>query len=186
MERTLARFRELVDAEDFFAFFGLPYDPKVVQVNRLHILKKFSLHLEAFEQEHAGEPMEDGERLAGYCKALEQAYGDLARSSGVEQRLFKVFHREPSAVLIPPERLGRGNGKAGGLKEKVEAVLREVSPLLQSDGGDVELVDVIETTVMLRLKGACAGCPSSKATLANVLEQRLREAAPEIENVLSV
>ncbi|MBI5379126.1 MAG: NifU family protein [Nitrospirae bacterium] len=72
------------------------------------------------------------------------------------------------------------------MREKVERVLAEVRPLLQSDGGDVELVDVIETTVMLKLQGACAGCPSSKATLANVLERRLKETAPEIENVLAV
>lgn len=182
MERTWEQFRRLVDAEDFFAFFDLPYDPQVVRVNRLHILKKFSLLMEAFDRKQAGKPIEEAERLGGYRQALEQAYHDLARSSGVEQKLFKVFHRRAVAVVPFQERTGSGVT----LREKVERVLAEVRSLLQSDGGDVDLVDVIETTVMLKLQGACAGCPSSKVTLANVLEQRLKEAAPEIENVLSV
>jgi nitrogenase-stabilizing/protective protein len=183
MERTLEQFRRLVDAEDFFAFFDLPYDQQVVRVNRLHILKKLSLLIEAFDRKQVGKPIEEAERLGGYRQALVQAYHDLARSSGVEQKLFKVFHRQ--AVSAAPLPQG-GTGRSAALQEKVERVLAEVRPLLQSDGGDVELVEVIETTVMLKLQGACAGCPSSQSTLANVLEQRLKEAAPEIENVLSV
>jgi len=43
------------------------------------------------------------------------------------------------------------------MKEKVEAALKQIRPLLQSDGGDVELVDVIDGVVKVRLKGACSG-----------------------------
>ena len=50
------------------------------------------------------------------------------------------------------------------MKEKVEAVLARVRPALQSDGGDVELVDANEGIVRLKLKGACAGCPMATTT----------------------
>jgi len=43
------------------------------------------------------------------------------------------------------------------MKEKVEAALNQIRPLLQSDGGDVELVDVIDGVVKVKLKGACSG-----------------------------
>ncbi len=51
------------------------------------------------------------------------------------------------------------------MKEKIEAVLTQVRPALQADGGDVELVDVSEGIVKLKLKGACAGCPMATITL---------------------
>ena len=47
------------------------------------------------------------------------------------------------------------------MKEKVEAAIEKIRPMLQADGGDVELVDVQEGIVTVRLQGACAGCPIS-------------------------
>ena len=61
------------------------------------------------------------------------------------------------------------------MKEKVEAVLAQVRPVLQGDGGDVELVEVSDDGVVkLRLKGACAGCPMSTMTLRNGIEKVLK------------
>jgi len=72
------------------------------------------------------------------------------------------------------------------MKEKVVAVLAQIRPALQSDGGDVELVDVNEGIVRLRLKGACAGCPMATMTLRHGIEQIIKEQIPEIKEVLAV
>ena len=72
------------------------------------------------------------------------------------------------------------------MKENVEAVLDQVRPTLQSDGGDVELVDVNEGVVRLKLKGACAGCPMATMTLRNGIERILKEKIPEVKEVIAV
>ena len=72
------------------------------------------------------------------------------------------------------------------MKEKVEAVLAQVRPALQADGGDVELVDVKEGIVRLKLKGACAGCPMATMTLRNGIERILKEQVPEVKEVIAV
>ena len=72
------------------------------------------------------------------------------------------------------------------MKEKVEAALAQVRPALQADGGDVELVDVKEGVVSLKLKGACAGCPMATMTLRNGIERILKEQIPEIKEVIAV
>jgi len=73
------------------------------------------------------------------------------------------------------------------LREKVEKFLEEIRPMLQADGGDVELVDVTaEGVVKLRLKGACGSCPMSTYTLKLGIEERLKEAVPEVKEVEQV
>jgi Fe-S cluster biogenesis protein NfuA len=73
------------------------------------------------------------------------------------------------------------------LKERVEAVLNKVKPLLQRDGGDVELVDVQpDGVVKVRLTGACAGCPMSTMTLKNAIEETIKKEIPEIKSVIQV
>ena len=54
------------------------------------------------------------------------------------------------------------------MKDQVQEVLNVIRPSLQADGGDVELVDVKDGIVSVRLKGACAGCPMSTMTLKRV------------------
>ena len=74
------------------------------------------------------------------------------------------------------------------LKEKVEAVLAQVRPALQADGGDVELVDVSESegVVKLKLTGACSGCPMATMTLRHGIERLLKEQIPEVQEVVAV
>ena len=73
------------------------------------------------------------------------------------------------------------------MKEKVAKVIETVRPMLQADGGDVELVEVTpEGVVKLRLTGACGGCPMSTYTLRMGIERRLKEAIPEIKAVEQV
>ncbi len=71
------------------------------------------------------------------------------------------------------------------MKDKVEAVLDKIRPGLVADGGNVELVDVNDGVVTVRLVGACAGCPMSSMTLKNGIEQILRREIPEIKEVLA-
>jgi len=72
------------------------------------------------------------------------------------------------------------------MKERVEAALEEIRPALQADGGDVELVDVTEGVVKVRLKGACSGCPMSTMTLKQGIERLLKERLPEVKEVIAV
>jgi len=72
------------------------------------------------------------------------------------------------------------------MKEKVEKALNDVRPSLQADGGDVELVDVENNIVKVRLKGACAGCPMSQMTLKQGIERYIKKLIPEIISVESV
>ena len=72
------------------------------------------------------------------------------------------------------------------MREKVEAALAQVRPALQADGGDVELVDVKDGRVMLRLTGACGGCPMATMTLRLGIERALKEQVPEVKEVIAV
>jgi Fe-S cluster biogenesis protein NfuA len=72
------------------------------------------------------------------------------------------------------------------MREKVEEILKQIRPSLQADGGDVELVDVVDGIVKLRLKGSCAGCPMSQMTLAFGIERVLKEKVPEVKKVEAV
>ncbi len=72
------------------------------------------------------------------------------------------------------------------MKEKVEQVLDKIRPSLQADGGDVELVDVDEGVVKVRLTGACGGCPMSQMTLKMGIERILKKEIPEVQEVVSV
>ncbi|MFH1993405.1 MAG: NifU family protein [Pseudomonadota bacterium] len=71
------------------------------------------------------------------------------------------------------------------MKEKVQKSIDKIRPMLQADGGDVELVEVKDGVVKVRLKGACAGCPMSQMTLKNGIERFLKQEIPEIKSVQS-
>lgn len=70
--------------------------------------------------------------------------------------------------------------------DKVTKALDSVRPALQSDGGDVELVDVKDKKVFVRLTGACEGCPSSTVTLKRGIMTALKKLAPEVEELIEV
>ena len=71
------------------------------------------------------------------------------------------------------------------MKERVEEVLEKVRPSLVRDGGNVELVDVNDGVVTVRLTGACAGCPMSTMTLKMGIEQILKQEIPEVKEVVA-
>jgi Fe-S cluster biogenesis protein NfuA len=71
------------------------------------------------------------------------------------------------------------------LKQRVQQVIDMVRPAIQSDGGDVELVDVSASgVVQLRMHGACIGCPSATMTLRMGIERNLRQRVPEVSEVV--
>jgi len=72
------------------------------------------------------------------------------------------------------------------MKEQVQAALDKVRPSLQADGGDVELVDVVDGVVKVRLTGACGGCPMSQMTLKMGIERVLKKEVPEVKEVIGV
>jgi Fe-S cluster biogenesis protein NfuA len=71
------------------------------------------------------------------------------------------------------------------MKEKVQAALDKIRPALQADGGDVELVDVKDGIVKVKLTGHCGGCPMSQITLKRGIERVLKEQVPEVKEVVS-
>lgn len=64
--------------------------------------------------------------------------------------------------------------------EKIQAVLDEIRPALQADGGDVEFIDFNDGIVSVRMQGACGSCPMSVMTLKQGIEARMKERIPEV------
>ncbi len=73
------------------------------------------------------------------------------------------------------------------MKKKVEALLNDVRPKLQADGGDVELIDISDDGIVkVKLLGACNGCPMARMTLKMGIERYLKEKVPGVQEVVSV
>jgi Fe-S cluster biogenesis protein NfuA len=68
-------------------------------------------------------------------------------------------------------------------RERVAAVIERVRPLIQNDGGDIELVEVADNRATVRMSGNCVGCPSASMTLFMGLEQALKDEIPEFEEL---
>jgi len=72
------------------------------------------------------------------------------------------------------------------MKEIVEKALDKIRPSLRADGGDIELIDVVDGVVKVRLTGACGGCPMSQMTLKMGVEKVLKQQVPEVKSVETV
>jgi Fe-S cluster biogenesis protein NfuA len=72
------------------------------------------------------------------------------------------------------------------VREKVEKAIDEIRPFLQADGGNIELIDVQEGIVKVKLVGACGSCPMSQLTLKRGVEARLKAQIPEVKEVIAV
>jgi len=93
---------ELESAEDFLNYFGVPFDPAVVHVSRLHILQRYHDYLAK-----EGEPQGDeAGRRAAYQGLLQRAYQDFVESTPQDEKVFKVFRmHEPQVAFVPVESL---------------------------------------------------------------------------------
>jgi Fe-S cluster biogenesis protein NfuA len=73
------------------------------------------------------------------------------------------------------------------MREKVEKTLNKIRPMLQADGGNVELVEVTDDGVVkLKLTGSCGCCPMSQMTLKMGIERILKEEIPEIKEIIAI
>jgi len=99
---------ELESAEDFLVYFGIDFDPAVVQVNRLHILQRFHDYLAEVDEM----PESDAKRYALHADLLAGAYQDFVTSDARTEKVFRVFRRgEPQVAVVPLSDLaGQLNG----------------------------------------------------------------------------
>jgi len=89
---------ELGSAEDFLEYFGVEYQPRVVHVNRLHILQRFHDYLAEVDVM----PEQESERFALYAGLLDGAYRDYVNSDAVTEKVFRVFQaQQPQEILVP-------------------------------------------------------------------------------------
>jgi len=72
------------------------------------------------------------------------------------------------------------------MRERIEVALDRIRPALRADGGDVELVDVQDGVVTVRLTGACGSCPMSTMTLRTGVERAIKQEIPEIKKLVAV
>ncbi len=75
---------------------------------------------------------------------------------------------------------------ASETKNNVEKALEEIRPFLVSDGGNIKLLSIDDTTVKVQLEGACTGCSVNQMTLKNGVEATIKKYAPEIKEVINV
>lgn len=99
----LDELQQLSSAEDFFETLGVAYEPQVVHVARLHILRRMGQYLRGSDVEGALERADDAALFALCRDHLAQAYADFVASSPIEQRLFKV-HKDAIAPKPEPNR----------------------------------------------------------------------------------
>ena len=78
---------------------------------------------------------------------------------------------------------GSATTEASDLHARVEGVLAQIRPYVQQDGGDLELIDIVDGIVQIRLAGSCVGCMYSMMTLQAGVERMLKEQVPEIKAV---
>jgi nitrogenase-stabilizing/protective protein len=100
MNAIIAALNGLSSAEEIFAHFELPFDPAVLNVNRLHILKRFNQYLARAGGCEGLAPNAAFETAQGL---LRQAYEDFLHSTAAEQKVFRVF--QGATRRIPVERL---------------------------------------------------------------------------------
>ncbi len=70
--------------------------------------------------------------------------------------------------------------------QNVEKALSEIRPFLESDGGNIKLLSIEDTTVKVQLEGACSGCSVNQMTLKNGVEATIKKYAPHIQEVINV
>ncbi len=107
--KTLTAFQALTDAEDYLQFFDIEYDRDFVNINRLHILKQFSLLIQ--EVDRAFPDVTETEKLEKYSLALEEAYQVFLTSSPLETKLFKVFQSKPKNFVSLDDLSQKAEGK---------------------------------------------------------------------------
>ena len=113
-------------------------------------------------------------------KTPEADWADLAKPIGAAIREH-LNSGDPAVDLSDSPETERTEAE-----KKIEAVLAEMRPHVQSDGGDIIFAGYQDGVVQVFMQGACSGCPSSSMTLRVGIEQRLREVLPEVREVAAI
>jgi len=101
MNTLVQQLTKLSSAEDFFEYFGLPYDPAVLNVSRLHILKRFFQYM---RQEQVMDLMDEVEMFRKMHHMLAKAYADFVYSTPRQEKVFKVL-QDADGHRVPVESL---------------------------------------------------------------------------------
>jgi Fe/S biogenesis protein NfuA len=100
---------------------------------------------------------------------------------------FRVETPRPKRPAAPPPHAGANGGASGPLADRVQQVLDElVNPRIAAHGGAVELVDVADSTVYVRMSGGCQGCSASAATLRMGVERMVKDEVPEVQELVDL
>ena len=99
---------------------------------------------------------------------------------------FRVETDRPRRPAVPAG-IGEGAGPSGPLAERVQQVIDElVNPRIAAHGGAVEVVDVADDVVYVRMSGGCQGCSASAATLRSGVERMVKEEVPEVRDIVDL
>ncbi len=118
----------------------------------------------------------------------------VTKSEGVEwqelaQKLVDAIkgHVNSGEPAVGPAFVQASSGSPEGIERRIQEIIdREIRPAVAMDGGDIVFAGYRDGRVELHLQGACSGCPSSTATLKMGIEMRLREAIPEVQEVVAI
>ena len=102
MDSLTQRLKALSSAEDFFHFFGVPFDEQVLHVHRLHVLKRFYQYLHQ-ARDLAG--LDEVDTFRRYREMLQQAHADFVRSNAATEKVFKVFQEAGGRKAVPVTQL---------------------------------------------------------------------------------
>ena len=97
----LEEMQDLVSAEDFLEYFDVPYDERVVKVNRLHILQRFHNYLSAADM-----PEDEAGQKVLYRAFLEQAYQDFIDSNAATEKVLKIYQRQSGLSFVGIDQIG--------------------------------------------------------------------------------
>jgi nitrogenase-stabilizing/protective protein len=124
MNELTQRLRELSSAEDFLHFFAVPHDPQVVNVSRLHILKRFFQYIRQEPQL----PPDDGQQLYQcYRNLLVRSYEDFVTSTPAREKVFKVFQDADGQQHVSLQSLRQTLPSQGGDPRPIQPLLRKAA-----------------------------------------------------------
>jgi nitrogenase-stabilizing/protective protein len=102
MSKLLDAMQKFSAAEEFFDFLGVDYVPQVVQVNRLHILKRFQQYI---GRDPVPEGLPEASEFEAYKAKLQNAYQDFVESNSVAEKVFKVFQDKAGVQTVSVNKL---------------------------------------------------------------------------------
>jgi Fe-S cluster biogenesis protein NfuA len=126
-----------------------------------------------------------GKNFVTVTKGPEGDWESLNR--GVNDTIYDHLSKDLPVVDASVDTAAPTGQGTGSVEDKIRAILdADIRPAVAMDGGDITFERFEDGVVYLYMQGSCAGCPSSTATLKMGIENRLREAIPEVKEVVSI